>query len=780
MTSTSRSQHVCRLPAEVTSFVGRRHEVAEVRQLLSVSRAVTLTGVGGVGKTRLALRVGHEVRRAFRDGVWLVELAALQCPELLAEVVAEALEIRDLTSTAPLAALTEHLRDKQVLVILDNCEHLVAECAVLAETLLRTAGEARVLATSREALGIGGEHVVPVPPLSLPERRRPGLSPEALAQGEAVRLFVERARAVVPGFAVTEDNREVVARIVCRLDGLPLAIELAAVRLRALSVRQVLDRLEDRFRLLRCGSRTVLPRHQTLRALIDWSYALCSDEERLLWERVSVFAGGLDLKAAEAVCSGDGIAREDVVDLVIGLVEKSVLVREDHRGGVRYRMLETLREYGRERLVASGREEVLRRRHAGYYRELAKQARAQVFGAGQVGRFTRLQVEDANLRAALDTCFAVPGESGAGLSLATDLLYHWITSYYLGEGRNWVERGLAAGAGPLEVRARALWAGAWLTIMQGDMTAADGMVREARRLGERLENESVLGYAALFSGMIAMSRGRVAEAVERYEEGLARHRGTGDLAGLSLALVRLSLAHSFAGESARAVAAGEEALAVSDASGEGWHRAYAMMALSVEVWRQGDLPRAAELASGSLAFDRSIGDWMGVGVSVEVLAWVAAAERRFDRAARLLGIVQSVWASVGAVMSGFGHLMRYHDECVACCRAALGDAAFEAAVGRGARLSYEEGMAYALREDARGRGGHDRGQWARLTRRETEIAALVARGLTNKEIAASLVIAQRTAEGHIEHILSKLGFHSRAQIAVWVGARGREDDDQVA
>ncbi|MEO3868257.1 AAA family ATPase [Nonomuraea sp. B12E4] len=518
--------------------MGRRHEIAEVKQLLSASRAVTLTGVGGVGKTRLALRVGLEVRRAFRDGVWLVELAALQCPELLAEVVAEVLEIRDLRSAAPLAALTEQLRGKQPLVILDNCEHLVGDCAVLAETLLRASGELRILATSREPMGIGGEHVVPVPPLTLPELRAPGPSLEALAQGEAVRL-------------------------------------------RALSARQVLDRLEDRFRLLRCGSKTVLPRHQTLRALIDWSYALCSDKEWLLWERVSVFAGGLDLEAAEAVCSGDGIARQDVVELVIGLVEKSVLVREDHRGGVRYRMLETLREYGRERLVASGREEVLRRRHAGYYRELAERARAQVFGAAQVGWFTRLQVEHANLRAALDTCFAVRSEPGAGLSLATDLLYHWITSYYLGEGRNWVERGLAGGAGPREARARALWAGGWLTIIQGDVTAATGMTREACRWGERLGDASVLGYGALCSGMIAMFGGRVGEAVECYEEALARHRGTGDPAGLPLALVRLSPAHSFAGESGRAVAAGEEALAVSDAVGEGWHRAYAMMALGV-------------------------------------------------------------------------------------------------------------------------------------------------------------------------------------------------------
>ncbi|MFG1707400.1 ATP-binding protein [Nonomuraea sp. M3C6] len=781
ITSTSRGRQMGRLPAEVTSFVGRRHEVAEVKQLLSASRAVTLTGVGGVGKTRLALRVGHEVRRAFRDGVWLVELAALQCPDLLAQVVAEALEIRGRTAGAPMTVLTEHLRDKQALVILDNCEHLVGECAVLAETLLRAAGEVRILATSRQAMGLVGEQVVPVPTLSLPECPewdvpRPWLgAPVRGDPGEAVRLFAERARAVLPAFAVTEDNREVVAGIVRRLDGLPLGIELAAVRLRALSAQQLLDRLENRFRLLTGGSRAVLPRHQTLRALIDWSYTLCSDKERLLWERASVFAGGLDLEAAEAVCSGAGIAREDVVDLVIGLVDKSVLLREDHRDGVRYRILETLREYGRERLLASGQEDRLRRRHAGYYRELAARARAELFGPGQVAWLTRLQVEHANLRTALNTFSAAPSGAETCLSMATDLLYHWITSYYLGEGRGWLERGLAAGeATGEEVRARALWAGGWLAIIQADIPAATALLRESRRLGERLGDESVLGYVALFSGMTAMWDGRAGEAIERYEEALPRHRGTGDPIGLSLALVRLSLAHSFLGESSAAVAAGEESLAISDAYGEGWHRAYTMMALGVEVWRQGDLARAAELESQSLAFNRSMGDWQGVGITVEVLAWIAASGRQCQRAARLLGIAQNVWSSLGAAMSGFGHLTRYHDECAALCRETLGEAGFAAAVRRGGRLPCDEALAYALQEDIPGRDGNGQGEAAPLTRREREIAALVARGMTNREIAASLVIAQRTAECHIEHILTKLGFSSRAQIAVWVGERARQ------
>jgi DNA-binding CsgD family transcriptional regulator/tetratricopeptide (TPR) repeat protein len=592
----------------------------------------------------------------------------------------------------------------------------------------------------------------------------------------------------LPEFAVTEDNLDVVTAIACRLDGLPLAIELAAVRLRALSAQQLLDRLADRFRLLTAGSRAVLPRHQTLRALIDWSYELCSDKERLLWERASVFAGGLDLEAAETVCSGDGIAREDAVDLVIGLVDKSVLIREDHQDGVRYRMLETLREYGRERLADSGHEDAVRRRHGGYYRDLAARARADLFGPGQVAWFTRLQVEHANLRLALESCFSVSAERGAGLSMAADLLYHWITSYYLGEGRRWLERGLNGDLEPSEVRARALWAGAWLAVIQADIPAATAMLRESRRIGEQLGDESVLGYVALFSGMIAMYDGRAEDAIRHYEEALARHRGNGDLGGMALSFIRLSLAHSFLGESAAAVAAGEEGLAMCEDHREGWHKAYTTIALGVEMWRQGDLRRATELVCQSLLFSRSLGDSLGAGLTIEVLAWIAAAQKRHQRAARLLGILQTVWSSLGATLSGYGHLARYHDECETGTRQALGDAAFAEAVQQGARLSYDEAVACALQENGAGRGGK-RGKTGQrgyggekqslLTRREMEIAGLVAEGLTNKEIAASLVIAQRTAEGHIEHILTKLGFNSRAQIAVWVGDRARAGQGPV-
>ncbi|MDR8408438.1 LuxR C-terminal-related transcriptional regulator [Nonomuraea sp. 3-1Str] len=772
----SRRQQYVRLPAEVTSFVGRRHEVAEVKRLLSTSRTVTLTGVGGVGKTRLALRVGLDVARDFRGGVWFVELGSLENPDLLAQVVVEALEIRRQSADPPLRILADHLRDKHALIILDNCEHLVRACAVLAEELLRAAPRLHILATSREAMGFAGERIMPVPTLSVPDTDGSELSIESLARSDAVRLFTERAMAVLPSFALTEDNRDVVLQICHRLDGLPLGIELAAVRLRALSVRQLLDRLDDRFRLLTAGSPAEAPRHQTLRALIDWSYALCSEKERLLWARASVFAGGLDLEGAEAVCSGAGIDREEVLDLVCGLVAKSILIREENGSRVRYRLLEIIRQYGLERLAAQGEDAELQRRHRAYYRELAAQARAELFGPSQVSWFTRLRHEHANLHAALQGCLDNAEEAGACLEMAADLLYHWITGYYLGEGRRWLDRALAAGAGSPETRARALWAGSWLAIIQADVPAAAALLKESQTLGERLELEGVLAYVSLYSGMVAMYEGDTDTAIELYEQALARHRATGDPVGTTLALIRLSLAHSFRGDSARAIAMGDECLALADAHGEGWHKAYMMMALGVDVWRQGDPRRAFELETQSLTFNRAVGDPLGAGMNLEVLAWIAATEQHHERAARLLGALRAVWEAIGAPLSGYGHLARYHDDCERLAREALGRSAFEAAFEEGARLSYDDALDYALQRDERvgeptGGGGErpaSKGGSAPLTRREMEIARLVTRGLTNKEIASALVISQRTAESHIEHIMSKLGFRSRAQVAVWM------------
>ncbi|MEU9987409.1 AAA family ATPase [Streptomyces sp. NPDC048045] len=471
--------------AELTPLVGRHAETTRVGRLLSTARLVTLTGVGGVGRTRLALRVAGDAGRRFPDGVHVVELASLRDADLLAQSVGGALGLanpgRDGADATE--AVAAHLRDRRALLVLDNCEHLVDACARLADTLLRAAPGLRILATGRQALGIAAEQVFPVEPLAVVEPGR-GHSVRELLGCPAVVLFAERATAVRPAFAVGEDNADAVARLVHRLDGLPLAIELAAARLRTLTPAEILDRLDDRFALLTTGSRTAVPRQRTLRELMDWSYDLCDAGERALWARVSVFSGGFDLEGVAGVCCDDALPAATLLDVLDGLVEKSVLTHRDHDGRSRYDMLETVRDYGRERLAESGEPPVLRRRHRDHYLGLTARAQEEWFGPRQAEWFTRLRLDHANLRAALEYCLEQPGEAAAGLSLALAPRHYWITAGSLAEGRRWLARLLAAtdpATAPL--RSRALATDAYLGILQGH-----GDKAALARLDEALES----------------------------------------------------------------------------------------------------------------------------------------------------------------------------------------------------------------------------------------------------------------------------------------------------
>ena len=453
--TTGRGQRGTNLPVDVTSFVNRRHELAEVRQTLSVSRLVTLTGPGGIGKTRLALRVAAGVGRTFRDGVWLVDLGSLDNGSLIAETVASTLGIRHHSSEAPFDVLSDRLAGQHLLLVLDSCEHLVDAVATLAVTLLQSAPKLWILATSREPLRVSGEHVMTVPPLSVPDPDKP-IAIEALESYHALDLFAQRAAAVVPTFKVSQENASTISRICQRLDGLPLAIELAAVQLRALSAEQIQERLDHRFRLLTAGRRAAPARQQTLRALLDWSFDLCTPAQQDLWARLSVFSGGVDLAAAEEVCSGDGIPREAVADLVTHLVDKSVLVREERGHRVWYRLPELVREYGRERLEGARTERVLRR-HRDYYVRLAERAEAEWFGPHQVEWWGRLRRELPNLRTALEFSCTRPDQAQAGLRIAAALRVYWISTGIVSEGRRWLDRLLELAPEPTHERAKALW-----------------------------------------------------------------------------------------------------------------------------------------------------------------------------------------------------------------------------------------------------------------------------------------------------------------------------------
>ena len=763
------------LPAELTSFVGRRGELAEVRRLLAGSRLVTLTGVGGVGKTRLALRAAAGLRRAFPGGVWLVRLDQLRDEALVAQAIAGALGLQDRAGFSPEAALADYLAGRQLLLVLDNCEHLVDAVAKLADLLLRAAAGLRVLATSREALIIDGEMVLPVPPLPVPEEGQP-LTAAGLGVFPAVRLFAERAAQVVPGFAVTEANQAAVAGICRRLEGLPLALELAAAQTRVLSPAQIDERLGDRLGLLTEGSRTNPARQQTLRASIEWSYELASAAERLLWARLSVFVGGFELDAAEGICADHRLAAEDMLELLAALADKSILTATHGAGVARYRLPELLREFGQERLHASGEDAALRRRHRDWHEQLARRADTDWLSPQLAEWTARLFREHANVAAAQDFCQAEPGEAEAGLRIALHVwpLYYWGAGH-LSEGRYRLGQVLARAAEPTVWRAQGLLLAGFLAI-SGDRGAALALLEQGASLAGQLDDPATRAFAACVAGHIRLFAGDLPQATAHCEDGLAVLPATAVPGRLRAQLLIIpAVAAGLAGDEERAVACHRELATLTEAGSEyirRWYSAYSLWALGAAAWRRGDLDRAAGLQQQSLRLRRD--DRMGTTFCVEALAWIAASRHQYERAAVLLGAATGLLRSMGTTLDGFQHLAGFQRDCERQARQALGETAFQAACHRGLDLPAEDALAYALQQppdkppDKPPAPAVSDG--APLTPRELQVARLVAGGRSNKEIAAALVISQRTAEGHVERILAKLGFTSRAQVAAWVAA----------
>ena len=771
------------LPAELTSFVGRRGELAEVRRLLAGFRLVTLTGVGGVGKTRLAQRAATGLRRAFRDGVWLVRLDQVQDEALVAQAVAMALGLQDRAGYAPAAALAEYLAGRQLLLVLDNCEHLVDAAAKLADLLLRAAGGLRVLATSREALNIDGEMVLPVPTLPVPEAGRP-LTAAGLGVFPAVRLFAERAAQVVPGFALTEANMAAVARICRRLEGLPLAIELAAARLPVLSPEQIDARLGDRLGLLTRGSRARPARQQTLRASIEWSYELCSPAERLLWARLSVFAGGFELDAAEGICADDRLVADDMLELLAALAGKSVLTVEHRAGVARYRPPEVLREYGQERLQESGEFTALRRRHRDWHEQLARQADTDWLSP-QVAEWTaRLFREHANVAATQDFCQNEPGEAEAGLRIALHvwLLYYW-NAGHVSEGRYRLGQVLARACEPTIWRARGLLLAGFLAAAGGDRGAARPLLEQGAGLAGQLGDPATRAYADWAAGHACLFAGDLEQAIAYCEDGLALLPAVVRDRQRARLLICLAQAAGLAGDEQRAVACHREFAALTEAGSEFIRRAYSAWSLwgmGAAAWRRGDLDRATGLQQQSLRVRARSNDRMGPAFCMEVLAWIAASGRRYERAAVLLGAATGLWQSMGMSLDSHQPMAGYQRDCERQARQALGEAAFQAAYHRGEELSAADVLAYALQQPPEKPPEKPPAlavsEGAPLTARELQVARLVAVGRSNKDIAAGLVISQRTAENHVEHILTKLGFTSRAQVAAWVAASQPADE----
>ena len=802
------------LPLPKTSFVGRERELLEVGRLLEAARLLTLTGVGGSGKTRLALEVVRGVTRAYPGGAWLVRLAPLSDPGLVAQAVVETLGIPEQPGRPLLETLAEALNARgKTLLLLDNCEHLVDATARLVETLLGSCPGLSVLATSREALLVAGETNWPVPPLALPETGPGARSLRGLHECESARLFEERATHRSKGFALAGPNARAVADICRRLDGIPLAIELAAARTGTLSVEQISARLADSLQLLTGDGKTTSARHRTLRGTLDWSHGLLEEPEKRLFGSLSVFAGGWTLEAAEAVGAGEGIEEGDVLDLISRLTDKSlVMVGATASGAARYRMLEPIRQYAGEKLRESGEADDLRGRHVAFFLALAEEAEPMLAGPQQKPWVRRLEDEHDNLRAAFSWVLERE-EDELGLRFGGALWQFWFARGYLREGIRWLERALAGG-GSAPARVKALEGKGWLVQFKGDFgrakTTYEEMLRLSRELGddgntatalnslaimatqqddpERArslleENLSVLGkledersdsntlkkYHALgLLGYLVINEHDYERGTVLWEECLALAREVGDPFRIGQILSNLGYAALLQDDPERAMTFCEEALTIARELGSAGEdimsEGRVNLGLAALAW--GDHGRAKVCFARALVTSQQLGKEPTVVNALEGMAGLAGALGEDTRAARLQGAAEAAREATGITLPPAERAL--HESHVSVARARLG-AKWEGPRDEGRTMSLDEATQYALsgEEDRPGTTGPSADEpTGNLTRREREVAVLVARGLTNREISTRLGISERTAGNHVARILRKLGLRSRAQVAV--------------
>lgn len=695
-----------------------------------------------------------------------IELAELRDSALFAHTVAAQLGLHDQPSCTTIDVIIEYLASHEVLLTLDNCEHLIDDCALFIDGVIRACPKVQILATSRQSLGVYGETTLVVPPLPVPSPEAVS-SPDALTQYDAVNLFVDRAGAVLPGFRLRSQDCAAIARLCRALDGIPLAIELATVWLRALSLGQIEERLSERYRLLTVSPRNAPTRQRTLQALIDWSYDLCAGPEQELWARASVFSGSFDLDGIEYVGAIEGITPEEIRNIVLSLVDKSILIRDEREGCVRYRMLETLREYGEARLVAAGEQDALHRRHRDWYVRMVEQFQAEWMGPDQDSWILRLRREHANLREALGFCLTQPDDAVLALRMADKLGTYLGVQGFNGVTRHWLDQALAASPEPSPERTSALRRNAWVALLQGDVDAAQAQLVEAAELAGKLGLTKESAYVTLVEGMKAASSGDIEKASLLTADALSGFGSGHDLSGKLLAMSIHGLILGHQGERERGLALLKEAVALTVQRGEVIWRSWALLALSF-VELDHDLAHAEAAAREALNLRRRVSAKFLMAFACEILSWVSERQARHVRAATLSGAAAAMWRTVGTSPDYFHPVGVVHRQHLGVVRAAMGDDRFDTAFQRGYDLSEEAALDYVLGTvTSTGEQRQASGEGADLTPRERQIAQLVSEGLTNKEIAARLVIAPRTAEGHVQRILTKLGFSSRAHIAAW-------------
>jgi len=782
------------LPAEATSFVGREAELAAITTLLASARLVTVIGPAGVGKTRVCLRAAALSADRFPDGVWLVELSGLGDPALLFSEVAAVLGLPDTDDRSRRAAVLDHLRQRRLALILDTCEHLVDGCAAFAATVLRDAPEVTLLAASRQPLDAPGEHAVLVPPLRI--------------EDEAVELFAQRSAAVLPEFEVTAANRADVVRLCKRLDGIPLAIELAAVRLRALPLTDLADRVEAGFGVLAASRRGTIERHATLRAAVEWSYGLCTAPERLLWRRLSVFADSFDVAAAEEVCSGADAPREEIVHTLISLVDKSVVLRSDSDGN-RYRLLDTLREFGAEKLAAepgpglesvpgldseSGEDQarVLDRLTVRYL-AMATRFEQHLLDDDQADKYRELRREYVNIRVALEYTLGdsrlpasaddLLGRARQGAALASGLHGYWQMSGLFSEGTKWLGRALSLVTPQSPERALALGVYGRLAAFQGDPEGAATYIRESIRLAHDLGEPLAEARGYLYLNLALSFAGSHAQALTAGEAARQAMTACDDRIGLICLESQLGHSHQLAGRFGQAIECSERGLAMlGPSSGERWITGYLYLISGLALFQYPGRTRECAVATRrALAAKHDIGEVTGTASALEVLGWLAARDERFDDAVWLLGAAGQLWRRSESRLSTIDIMLKTHKSVVERATAAIGERRYEAVFAQGAGMPLDDVVRRAVDASrwSSGAGGVDGADQAHvtrrmaaptatLTRREREIAELVASGLSNREIAARLFISKRTVDAHVEHIFGKLEISSRVQLTLWL------------
>ncbi|MFF3318361.1 ATP-binding protein [Streptomyces sp. NPDC003035] len=675
------------LPAELNRFVGRTDEQDELTRLLGEFRLVTVVGVGGVGKTRLGLRVASAAQKRYVDGVWLAELSGLRDPDLVALAVVEALGLTDHTLRTARETLAEHLAERRLLLVLDGFEHLVEECAPLVRELLRRSPGLTVLAMGRRPLRVDGEAVFTLPPMG---------------EADAVSLFGERATAAGAPGAQGDRDRAVVHELCRRLDGIPLALELAAARMPLLTAEQMLHRLDDRFRLLDDGARGALPRHQTLRTAIGWSHELCTPRERLLWARLSVFAGPFHLEAVEYVCGGPDLPAEEILKVLGGLLAQSLVTREDSAAGPRYRLLDTVSAYGAEWLAALGDTERMRRRHRDWYMGLATWCELEWFSPRQAEVAACTDVALPNLRAALELCLEQPDEAHLAQHFAGTLWFYWAGCGRLSEGRHWLDRALSLDPERSEhtaARLKALWVLGYVAILQGDGTAAVAALHECGERARSVGNPVAEAYATHRMGCLALLSDDMPRAEELIGRALEAYRELGELnSNVLMGQVELAMARVFQGDLESAVALCAEVREICEERGERWTRAYALYVLAYAAWVRGDHGEARELLGECVTINHTFHDLVGLVLAIELLALVTASEGDPAEAAVLQGAALPVWDSVGLQLFGSGYFNGARALCERQAGEALGAEGYGASVREGRRLSLDATVDRALSE----------------------------------------------------------------------------------